>query len=171
VGDLYDLDEHDQALVIAGRERALEQFAEGRREAMDVPGLPQLGEYARAFARCMDPWLSVANEHMKPLIYEGTASSPLQVVQFERADGQRGAGGPQVDTVPLGPLRSALAELSERTSVPIGSALHARRLLRIYDADQVIFVKPNLQRHWSRGAALADADAVFNDHLGRAAAE
>lgn len=61
------------------------------------------------------------------------------------------------------PDNSWIAEVKQLVYAQFGEALRTVRVLRYYDLNTILLVKPKWLRYWTRSAAIRDADEVFDD--------
>ena len=162
VFDLYELHDSDRIVVRDGLFRAGWQWKAGRERAVAAAAVDDLRDYAQAFLRTMDAWLSASNRRrMRAEIYDVAPDAPHRVIRFVLED----RAGPSVMEVvePAGPLRAVLARIGERTEVRIAEELLGLRDLRVHGPDEVSIIKPAARRRWLGVCGLEDADAVVRD--------
>ena len=162
VFDLYGLDDEDRMVVRDGLLRASWQWKEGRSRSVEPVGVNELQTYARAFLTSMDVWFSALNRRrMRAIIYDLPEGATHRVVRFVVED----RPGPSVCEVSEAqrPLRSVLAEISDRTEADVVNALVGKRELRVHSHDEVSLVKPAALRHWLGVCGLEDAGLVVRD--------
>jgi hypothetical protein len=61
------------------------------------------------------------------------------------------------------PDNSWTAEIKQLVYAQFGEALRTVRVLRYYDLNTILLVKPKWLRYWTRSTAIRDADEVFDD--------
>ena len=71
---------------------------------------------------------------------------------------------PEIDLPDSDEVKNHLEQLLHRQ---IGARLFTNRVLRLYEQNVVIMVKPNQTRYWLRSIALRDADETLIDLLGQ----
>ena len=159
VFDLYDMDDADRVVARDGLFRAGWQWKSGRRASVEAASIAHLADYAGAFRKAIEVWLSGTNRHhLHAEVFDLPPRAPLRVVRF--ALETKPAATTVAITKVTGSLRGLLERIGERLDVPIGSFLIGQREIRVQGADEVVMIKPAARRHWMGVSALEDADAV-----------
>ena len=164
VFDLYDMDDADRVVARDGLFRAGWQWQKGRRASVEAASIGHLSDYAGAFRKGVEVWLSGTNRHhLHAEVFDLPPRTPLRVVRF--ALETKPAATAVAITKVTEDLRGLLERIGERLDVPIGNCLIGQRDLRVQGADEVVMIKPAARRHWMGVSALEDADAVVAQSL------
>lgn len=175
VCDLYGLERDETVLASEGILRARAFLFEGRAQRMSLikePSPDDLIAYASEVVRTVNAYLRARGKrHLKAIVY------PSRIAHGNAVDGTPGiralrfvmAGGAPTDVpcVQQG-SETEIAQLATlfrgKVNPDIPPYLNERRLLRIYDDNDLFILKPSEVRYWTRTAGLNDADAVLADH-------
>ena len=145
-----------------------------RSQSVQPPTYDSLRAYGHQVTKTMNAYLrALGRQHLEATVYcrtlaEGKVSPAvhgLAVVRFSMVAGPPGPTGIVREGVDsdLERVSRILCDEIESGSVP---HLHEQRNLRLYNGDEVFFMKPNETRYWTRTAAINDADAILDDHWG-----
>ena len=161
VFDVYDLEPHERLVVFDGLARAKREYTQSRAEADWPASELHLRSYATAFLSVINAWQeALGREVYGAEILELRQASPLRIIRFVvREDAVIGSAKLESS------LNDILTQLGARIRLPIAQHLAAIRELRIHADDELLIIKPAVQRYWTPATGLNDADSTLGDGL------
>lgn len=119
-----------------------------------------LNPYAERLCRTLNDYYQFSETRVRPevLVPHVTDSLCMVVVRFGKEEQKLHLLDSQEDRILLGKLYRML------TSKP-GDGIVVQRVLRDYQSDSIILIKPNQRRYWTEMQALEDGASIFSEIL------
>jgi hypothetical protein len=175
VSEIYGLELDESVLVRESVVRARMLLFEGRaqrRTFIESPRPCDLASYAAEVVRVVNAYLRARGKrHLEAVLYpkrralSKASESPYNItaVKFTMITGAP-SDTPFVRQGDDAEVQRFTELLRGQINADIPPYLNERRQLRIYNDNEVVFLKPSEVRYWSRTAGLNDADVILADH-------
>ncbi len=164
VFDFYELDETERVLVQDTVNLTIDlRMRRERSYAIQHQSLTDVESYANQLMGVIQPFFQTLSERTMVADIYDTGNATLQVVKFSFVS--KPVRRPVIKQIAEQSLEPLLARIAEHLPQKIAENIYTRRVLRIYEGDDIYVVKPAQRRHWSRSAGLNDADAILGEAL------
>ncbi len=164
VFNFYDLDEAERVLVEDTVNLTIDlRMKRDRSDAIKPSSLPEIESYATELIGVIQPFFQTLNERTMVADIYDTGNATLQVVKFSFVS--KTVRRPVIQQIAEQGLDLLLAHIAEHLPQKIAENIYTRRVLRIYEGDDIYVVKPAQRRYWSRSAGLNDADGILGETL------
>ncbi len=164
VFDFYDLDGAERVLVEDIVNLAIDlRMKRDRSDAIKPSSLPEIESYATELIDVIQPFFQTLKERTMVADIFNTGNATLQVVKFSFASNP--VRRPVIKHIVEQDLETLLDRIADQLPQKIADNIYTRRVLRIYEGDDIYVVKPAQRRYWSRSAGLNDADGILGEAL------
>lgn len=164
VFDLYDLSAIERILVQDTLDFTIDLRMKGETsKALDRPENEDLMAYSLQLIDTLQLYFETLHEVVMIADIFETKTAPLQVIHFKlvTAPGRF----PPIRVVTEQRLDDILEKIAAQLPARISDTVFTRRNLRIYESNSYYIIKPSQRRHWSRYAALNDADTILSEQM------
>jgi N-6 DNA Methylase len=164
VFDFYELDDTERVLVEDTVSLTIDlRMKRESSDAIQHQSITDVESYAKQLIGVIQPFFQTLNERTMVADIYDTGNAALQVVKFSFVS--KSVRRPIIKQIAEQSLEPLLARIAEHLPQKIAENIYTRRILRIYEGDDIYVVKPAQRRHWSRSAGLNDADAILGEAL------
>ncbi len=166
VFELYGLSDTERLLVDDFLHFTLALRMKGAASGvLERPSVTELEAYSTQLINTLQPYFRTLNQVTLIADIFETGQVPLQVIRFRMipVPGRT----PTIQVVSGRLLDDVLKEIAAQLPAHVTNTFHVRRHLRIYSGNDFYIVKPAQRRHWSRYAALNDADTILEEQMKR----
>ena len=132
-------------------------------KALDHPEKEELMAYSLQLIDTIQPFFETLHETIMIADIFETKAAPLQVINFKLVTSP--GRTPLIQVVTEQKLEVILEKIARQLVTRISNTVFTRRNLRIYDGNNYYIIKPSQRHHWSRYAALNDADTIISEQL------